>query len=226
MRVLLAEDDQMLGDGLSRGLEYLGYSVDWVRDGLEAESAIAASDFDAFLLDLGLPGQDGLVLLEKLRNAGNDIPVLVLTARDTLEDRITGLDRGADDYLVKPFDLKEVAARLRAIVRRRAGHANPLVEYGALCVDPEARTVTLDGARVNLSGHEFVVLEALLNQLGRVVPRAKLEEHLYGWDEGAESNVLEVCIHHLRRKLGKQLIQTVRGVGYIVPRKDDGGSQS
>jgi len=223
MRVLLAEDDQLLGEGLSTGLQKLGYTVDWVRDGVAAEQAMATEHLDALILDLGLPRQDGLEVLRKLRSSNNDLPVLVLTARDTVEDRITGLDHGADDYLIKPFDLMEVAARLRSITRRRAGRATAVVEHGGLIVDPAARTVVQDGESLALGNSEFAVLEALLNNCGRVLSREQLEESLYGWEEGVESNAMEVYIHHLRKKLGKELIQTVRGVGYTIPKFKKGG---
>jgi DNA-binding response OmpR family regulator len=218
MRILLAEDDPLLGEGLSSGLRQLGYTVDWVRDGIAAEQALTTADVDALVLDLGLSRQDGLTLLRKLRQSDRNLPVLVLTARDTVDDRIAGLDQGADDYVVKPFDLMEVAARLRAITRRREGRANPVIQYGELVVDPAARTVTLRGEPVNISGNEFSVLEALLNNAGRILSREQLEESLYGWDEGVESNAMEVYIHHLRKKLGKELIRTVRGVGYTIPK--------
>jgi DNA-binding response OmpR family regulator len=218
MRILLAEDDPLLGEGLSSGLRQLGYTVDWVQDGIAAEQALATEDVDALVLDLGLPRQDGLTLLRKLRQSDRNLPVLVLTARDTVDDRITGLDQGADDYVIKPFDLMEVAARLRAITRRREGRANPVIQYGELVVDPAARTVTLRGKPVTVSGNEFSVLEALLSNAGRILSREQLEETLYGWDEGVESNAMEVYIHHLRKKLGKELIRTVRGVGYTIPK--------
>lgn len=223
MRVLLAEDDQLLGEGISTGLQKLGYTVDWVRDGVAAEQAMATEHLDALILDLGLPRQDGLEVLRKLRSSNNDLPVLVLTARDTVEDRITGLDHGADDYLIKPFDLMEVAARLRSITRRRAGRAAAVVEHGGLIVDPAARTVVQDGESITLGSSEFAVLEALLNNCGRVLSREQLEESLYGWEEGVESNAMEVYIHHLRKKLGKELIHTVRGVGYTIPKFKKGG---
>jgi two-component system response regulator QseB len=218
MRILLAEDDPLLGEGLCTGLRRLGYTVDWVRDGIAAKHALATEGLDALVLDLGLPQQDGLTLLRNLRKSGRDLPVLVLTARDTVDDRISGLDQGADDYMIKPFDLMEVAARLRAITRRREGRSNPVIQYGELVVDPAARTVTLSGESVNTSGNEFSVLEALLSNAGRIVSREQLEEALYGWDEGVESNAMEVYIHHLRKKLGKDLIRTVRGIGYTIPK--------
>jgi DNA-binding response OmpR family regulator len=221
VRLLLVEDEQMLGDSLRQGLDHLGFKVDWVRDGLQAEQALETDQFDALLLDLGLPGQDGMVLLRKLRRRGDDIPVLVLTARDRLEDRVEGLDGGADDYLVKPFDLQEVAARVRAITRRRMGHAAPVLRHADLTLDPASHEVRYRGEVVDLTRYEYAVLETLLTQVGAVVPRSRLLEHLYGWDEGAESNVLEVCIHHLRKKLDHDLIRTVRGVGYSIRKAED-----
>jgi DNA-binding response OmpR family regulator len=218
MRVLLAEDDASLGDALSKGLRRLGFTVDWVRDGAEAQQALQTEELDALVLDLGLPRRDGLSVLQTLRATGADLPVLVLTARDTVEDRIGGLDLGADDYLTKPFDLREVAARLRAIIRRREGRSNPLMEHDGLVVDPAAQSVTLNGKPVTLRANEFAVLTVLLRKSGRIVTREQLEEALYGWDEGVESNATEVYIHHLRRKLGKELIHTVRGVGYTIPK--------
>ncbi len=219
MRVLLAEDDPLLGEGLSTGLQKLGHTVDWVRDGLAAEQALATEHLDALILDLGLPRQDGLQVLRKLRSSNNDLPVLVLTARDTVEDRITGLDQGADDYVIKPFDLMEVAARLRSITRRREGRASAVLQHGNLMVDPAARTVSRDGLDIPLGSNEYAVLEALLNHRGRILTREQLEEALYGWEEGVESNAMEVYIHHLRKKLGKDLIRTVRGVGYTIPKE-------
>lgn len=223
MRVLLAEDDPLLGEGLSSGLRELGYTVDWVRDGVAADLALGTENLDALVLDLGLPRRDGLAVLRKLRESNADLPVLVLTARDTVGDRITGLDLGADDYVVKPFDLLEVAARLRAITRRREGRTRSVIRHGDLIVDPAARTVTLRGAPVELRGNEFVVLEALLNHCGRVLSREQLEDALYGWDEGVESNAVEVYIHHIRKKLGKDLVRTMRGIGYTIPKLQSGG---
>jgi len=220
MRLLLVEDDPLLGDGICMGLEQSGFTVDWVRDGISAEHAITTDDFDLILLDLGLPRQDGLTLLKKLRKAGNELPVLVVTARDTVEDRISGLDCGADDYVIKPFDLDELAARVRAITRRRNGRATPILKYRNIMLNPAARTVTQDGIPIPCTSHELAILEALLTQTGRVLTRERLEDMVYGWDEGVESNTIEVHIHHLRKKLGKTLIQTVRGVGYIIQKSE------
>ena len=217
MRVLLVEDDELLGDGVSVGLQQAGYKVDWMRDGEQALRALEGDGFDLMVLDLGLPGIDGLEVLQQLRGQGNDLPVLVLTARDTVDDRINGLDSGADDYLVKPFDLNELAARLRAIQRRRDGRGAPQLRCGQVLMDQAARRVYLDGAVVPCTGREYAVLEALLSPCGRVLTRQRLEQLLYGWDDGVESNAIEVYIHHLRKKLGKELIRTVRGVGYMIP---------
>lgn len=218
MRVLLVEDDALLGDGIKAGLEQSGFTVDWLRDGVAAATALASDRFDALILDLGLPRLDGMAVLRGLRRADSDLPVLVLTARDTVADRVAGLDAGADDYLVKPFDLEELAARLRAIMRRRAGRAAPLIRHGDLALDPATRMIRLAGEPVELGTREFAILQALLENTGQVLSRERLEESLYGWNEGVESNAIEVFVHHLRRKLGRELIRTVRGVGYYIPR--------
>lgn len=222
MRILIVEDDPLLGEGLSRGLRHLGFAVEWVRDG-EAARAALADAFDAAVLDLGLPRVDGLSLLRALRARGKPIPVLVLTARDTLADKIEGLDAGADDYLVKPADLEEIAARLRALTRRAQGHTAPQLSAGEVALDPAARRVTRGGNVVEMSARELAILETLLRNAGRVVSRAQLETAIYGWSEGVESNALEVHIHHLRRKLGSGFIRTLRGLGYIVERADEQG---
>ena len=216
MRILLAEDDRYLGEGLTLGLKQLGHTVDWVLDGAAAEQALLSENLDALILDLGLPKRDGLHLLRKLRDDGLDLPVLVLTARDTVEDRIQGLDMGADDYVVKPFDLLEVNARLRAISRRREGRSAPVINFADMVLDPAARTLFKAGEEIKLGANEFAVLETLLTHQGRIMSRRSLEESLYGWEEGVESNAVEVYIHHLRKKLGKDLIKTVRGVGYTI----------
>ena len=218
MRILLAEDDRQLGEGLALGLKELGHTVDWVQDGASAQQALGSESLDALILDLGLPEVDGLQVLRHLRQQELDLPVLVLTARDTVESRVEGLDLGADDYVVKPFDLIEVDARLRAITRRREGRSAPLIEHGALTLNPASREVTLNGEAVSLSSYEYAVLETLVTHSGRILSRRFLEESLYGWEEGVESNALEVYIHHLRKKLGKELIRTVRGVGYSIAR--------
>jgi len=220
MRVLLAEDDDDLGSGITAGLQKLGFTVDWVKDGVAAELAGRdAENIDILLLDMGLPRMDGINVLNKLRSSGSQLPVLILTARDAIEDRITGLDNGADDYLVKPFDLHELAARIRAIIRRRSGRSTTGIEHGKLYVDAASRTVTLDNQVVPLSMQEFSILEYLLNNRGQVLGKQQIEANLYGWNEGVESNAVEVHIHHLRKKLGKELIRTFRGLGYSIAKQ-------
>jgi len=219
MRVLLAEDDPLLGDGLRTGLRQLGFLVDWVRDGMAAESELRAHPYAAAVLDLGLPLKDGMDLLASIRRAGITLPVLVLTARDALPDRIRGLDVGADDYVVKPVDMNELAARLRALVRRAHGQAQDCLTAQDVVLDPAARSVLQAGVPVPLSAREFDLLHTLLLNTGRVLSREQLEQHLYSWGQEVESNAVEVHVHHLRRKLGSALIQTVRGVGYVVTRE-------
>ena len=216
MRLLLVEDDPLLGDGIRVGLSQAGFVVDWVKDGLAAKLALEAGDYALLVLDLGLPRLSGTELLKWLRGAGNTTPVLILTARDTVGDRVRGLDAGADDYLVKPFDLDELAARIRALLRRAGGRTTPLIVHGALQVDPASRMVMLAGSAVELSPKEFAVLLDLLENAGRALSRERLEQSLYGWGEEVESNAVEVHIHHLRKKLGAELIRTIRGVGYLV----------
>lgn len=222
MRVLLIEDDELLGDALQAGLRDLGFAVDWVQDGSAGLTAMAADHFDAVVLDLGLPRLEGRQVLERRRRAGDRTPVLLLTARDALEDRIDGLDAGADDYVVKPVAIAELAARLRALVRRVSGIARGQLEAGALCVDPATRGVTWHGQAVELAPREFDILLALAFRPGRVVTREQLESTLYEWGRGVESNSIEVHVHHLRRKLAADLIRTVRGVGYML--RSDAGS--
>ena len=221
MRILLAEDDPMLGDGLRAGLRQLGFQVDWVRDGVAAERELASGDYAAAVLDLGLPLKDGLEVLRSLRARKNHTPVLVLTARDAVPDRIRGLDLGADDYVVKPVDLHELGARLRALVRRSHGQLQDILRCGAIVLDPSARQVVLNGEVVALSTREFDLQYALMLNAGRVMSREQLEQKLYSWGYEVESNAIEVHIHHLRRKLGADVIQTVRGVGYTVARTQD-----
>ena len=216
MRILLIEDDPVLGDGLSTGLSQAGFTVDWMKDGVQGEAALAAEEFACVVLDLGLPRLDGLTLLKRLRSTGNRVPVLVLTARDATADKIKGLDSGADDYLVKPLDMFELAARIRAVVRRAGGRATPLLEVGDLVLDPAAHRVTRGGQEVPLLAKEFAILHHLLEHAGQVVTRAQLEQALYGWQAEVDSNAVEVHIHHLRKKLGAELIRTLRGVGYLV----------
>lgn len=214
MRVLLVEDDPMIGDSLHKGLRMEGFTVDWVRDGSGAERALEVTDYALVLLDLGLPRKDGLSVLRGWRQRGSTVPVLILTARDAVPDRVKGLDSGADDYLVKPFDLTELLARMRALLRRQAGRARDLIEIGALRLDPVAHAVDYRGQPVQLSAKEFALLHALVEASSAVLSREQLEDRLYGWGEEVESNAVEVHVHNLRRKLSAQLIRTVRGVGY------------
>jgi two-component system response regulator QseB len=216
MRLLLVEDDAMIGQSVHKGLRRFGWSVDWVRDGRAAELALQSETYDGVLLDLGLPRKDGLEVLRAQRRKGNDVPILVITARDAIEDRVQGLDAGADDYLVKPFNMEELAARVRALVRRRAGRANPVIALGDLCLNPATREVTLAGKPLALSARELALLSALVDRPGAVLSRSQLEEKLYGWGEEVESNTVEVYIHMLRKKLGADFIKTIRGVGYMV----------
>ena len=219
MRLLLVEDDPMIGNSVQSGLKQDGYSVDWVRDGVAADLAMANGVYELLLLDLGLPHKSGLDLLTGLRKKGASLPVLVITARDSVADRVKGLDAGADDYLVKPFDLTELSARIRALMRRQAGRSSPVIEHGPLSLNPATHEVTLNGAPVTLSVREFALLHAFLEKPGVPLSRAQLEERLYGWDEEIESNVVEVYIHSLRRKLGAEWIRNVRGVGYLIPER-------
>ncbi len=216
MRILLIEDDDLLGDGLKTGLIQESYTVDWVQDGNLALSALKTQEYDLVILDLGLPGISGLDVLSHFRKAGNSTPVLILTARDHVEDRIKGLDTGADDYLVKPFDLEELFARLRALHRRRIGQTDTVLAHGDITLDPATHQITRAGKSVTLSVREFVVLQHLLENVGRVIPRARLEDKLYGWGKEIESNSVEVFVHHIRKKLGSKLINTIRGVGYVI----------
>lgn len=214
MRVLLVEDDPMIGESLRKGLRLEGFTVDWVQDGRGAELALETTDYALVLLDLGLPKKDGLSVLRGWRARDVATPVLILTARDAVPDRVAGLDSGADDYLVKPFDLSELLARMRALLRRQAGRARGWVEIGALRLDPVAHTVEYQGKPVALSAREFALLQALVDSPRAVLSREQLEERLYGWGEEVESNAIEVHVHNLRRKLSQQVIRTVRGVGY------------
>jgi len=216
MRVLLAEDDAMIGDGVRRGLAQDGFAVDWVRDGRTAELALAENVHDLLLLDLGLPRRDGLDVLQSMRRRGDKRPVLVLTARDAVSDRVAGLDAGADDYLTKPFELSELAARMRALLRRELGRAAPRMTLGALALDPATHTVTLDDTALALSAREFALLDALLARPGAILSRAQLEEKLYTWKDGVDSNAVEVHLSTLRRKLGPGWIRNVRGLGWML----------
>lgn len=216
MRILLVEDDELLGDGLHAGLTQAGYTVDWLKDGQTAIIGLSTNTFTLVILDIGLPRRSGLEVLRDMRRNGNSIPVLMLTARDGVDDRVQGLDAGADDYLVKPFDLSELLARLRALRRRYAGRAESRIMHGRLILDPVARSVTLNDQPVVVSRREFALLEALLENRGRVLSREQLEQSLYGWDGEVESNTIEVHIHHLRKKCGHDFIRTIRGVGYLI----------
>jgi two-component system response regulator QseB len=216
MRILLAEDDAMIGRSVCEGLRQDGFAVDWVRDGRAAELTLQDSVHDLLLLDLGLPRKQGFDVLTAMRRRGDARPVLIVTARDAVADRVAGLDAGADDYLVKPFELDELSARIRALLRRGAGRAAGIVAHGGLELDPAAREVRANGQPVALSAREFALLEALLARPGAILSRAQLEEKLYGWNESVESNAVEVHIHALRRKLGADTIRNVRGVGWMV----------
>jgi DNA-binding response OmpR family regulator len=218
MRVLVVEDDEMIAQGLQTALRQAGFAVDWTRDGKSASAALHAAVFDVVLLDLGLPYRDGIDVLRELRKRSDATPVIVLTARDEIQHRIAGLDAGADDYIVKPFDLDEVMARMRSVLRRAAGRGDSSIQHGELRLDTVSRTVDRGGVPVNLSAHEYAVLEALLQRPGAVLSRVQLEDRLYGWAEQIGSNAVEVYIHGLRRKLGGDAIRTLRGVGYFVPK--------
>lgn len=226
MRLLLVEDDLMLGEALQEALQPKGFAVDWLKDGESALRAVRQERFELMILDLGLPGMDGLEVLKQLRQRSSDIPVLVLTARDTVRDRVNGLDAGADDYLLKPFDLDELLARIRALVRRASGRANPEIVHGELRLDPGAQSLTFKGEPVALPRREYMVLKELLENAGRVLTREQLEQSLYGWMDDVDSNALEVHIHHLRKKLYPELIRTIRGVGYMVDKPVSAGRTS
>jgi len=216
MRFLLVEDDPMIGDTLRAALRMEGHAVDWVRDAAAAQSTLASERFDLVLLDLGLPQGSGLDVLRAARARGDATPVIVLTARDGPGDRVAGLDAGADDYLVKPFDLDELGARIRAVLRRQAGRVQPVLSHGGVTLDPATRQVTRDGQPVLLSAREYAVLELLLQRPGAVLSRAQIEDRLYGWGEEIESNAVSVYVHQLRKKLGADFIRSMRGVGYFL----------
>jgi two-component system response regulator QseB len=207
----------MIGQSVREGLHRQGFAVDWVKDGGAAEHALGAGTYDLCLLDLGLPRKEGLQVLKALRQRGSTLPVLIMTARDAITDRVQGLDAGADDYVVKPFELSELAARIRAVLRRREGRASPVIEHLGVTLDSTTHEVRRDGHDVQLSAREFSLLQALMEHPGRILSRAQLEERLYGWNEEVGSNVVEVHIHSLRRKLGAGFVLNVRGVGYRVP---------
>ncbi len=221
MRILLIEDDPLIGDGLKVGLTKSGFSVDWFTDGKTGLQALKTAPYDAVVLDLTLPKMDGLDILQRWRKDSEDVPVLILTARDTLDERISGLQRGADDYLCKPFALAEVVARLQALIRRRYGRTNPVIEYGAVSFDPNQRKVFLHGDEVTLTTREYKLLELFMLHQDRVLSRSAIEEKLYAWDDEVSSNALEVHIYNLRQKLGKQFIRTVHGVGYALGKQDE-----
>ncbi len=216
MRLLLVEDDEILGDGLAAGLTMEGYAVDWLTNGKLADEALKTNSYELVVLDLNLPDMDGISILRALRSRKNETPVLVLTAKDTIPDRILGLDSGADDFVIKPFDLNEVCARLRALARRNEGRSAPTIEHNGIVLDPASHHVTFHGEKVELSQKEFEILSFLMSNIGRVISRARLEESLYSWNSDVESNTVEVHIHHLRKKLDTRVIRTVRGVGYII----------
>ncbi|MDY0927664.1 quorum sensing response regulator transcription factor QseB [Enterobacter sp. CFBP8995] len=216
MRILLIEDDTLIGDGLKVGLTKLGFSVDWFVSGEAGFQALTAAPWDAVVLDLSLPERDGLDILRQWRQQGHDVPVLILTARDALDQRVQGLQLGADDYLCKPFALTEVAARLQALIRRRHGQLQPELKHGKVVMAPGSHSVQCDGEAVSLKSRELALLELFLRNPGRVLTRSQLEEKLYSWDEDVSSNAVEVHIHHLRKKLGSQFIRTVHGVGYTL----------
>lgn len=219
MRILIVEDDPLLGDGLRAGLRALGFAPDWLRAAAPARHALKSEEYAAVVLDLGLPGEDGVSLLASLRQSGDKVPVLILTARDAKDDKLAGFAAGADDYVVKPVDMEELAARLHALIRRAHGQAQARLACGSVELDPAARRVWRAGEAVDLSAREFAVLEKLMAGAGRVVSKAQLESAIYGWGEGVESNAVEVHIHHLRRKLGTDFIRTLRGIGYLVDAK-------
>ncbi len=216
MRVLLVEDDPMIGEAMQKGLKQAGFAVDWAQDGIRAEALLAEQVYHVVVLDLGLPGRDGLELLKSLRAAENQVPVIVVTARDGVDDRVGGLNLGADDYVVKPFDLDELIARVRALLRRHAGSGNPIMVCGDLTLDPMRKSVSYRGDAVDLSGKELAILEALMRRPGAVLSRKALEEAIYGSGDEIGSNAVEVHLHHLRKKLGADLIRNIRGVGYWV----------
>lgn len=219
MRLLLVEDDELLGDGLKTGLTQNGYTVDWFRDGVSAVQAVKSESFDIVVLDLGLPKMSGLEVLKEIRSGGFVVPVLILTAMDAIEERVKGLDSGADDYMTKPFDLVELCARLRALQRRSLNRAEALIIYGDIVLDPAAHTVTKQGEEISIPRREFALLQKLLENVGHVLSREQLTQSLYGWEEDVDSNALEVHIHNLRKKLGANFIRTIRGVGYMADKE-------
>lgn len=222
MHILLVEDDEMVGDGIRSGLEALGHTSDWVRSAGAADGALAVSRFDVVVLDLGLPDEDGVVLLRRWRKQGKSVPVLVLTARDAVPDRVAGLNAGADDYLPKPFDLAELVARLHSLQRRAGGRSSNVIRHGRIEFDPSKMEARLDGEPVALTRREMAVLEAFLQHPGHILTPDRLQDYVYGWSEGVESNAVAVHVHNLRRKLGDDLIETLRGLGYRLRSPGDG----
>ena len=220
MRVLLVEDDRMIGEAIESALQDATYAVDWARDGLAALGAIENQSYDIMLLDLGLPKKDGLQVLSSLRTRGNLIPVLIISARDAVEDRIKGLDAGADDYVLKPFEMTELLARMRAVLRRKAGVARPVMSNGLIFLDPTTREAVVGGGTIRLSAREFSVLHTLMIRPGAILSRSDLEDRVYGWNEEVESNAIEFLIHALRKKLGNSAIKNVRGVGWMVSKEN------
>jgi two-component system, OmpR family, response regulator QseB len=221
MRLLLVEDDEILGDGLVAGLKMEGYAVDWLTNGKLADEALRINSYELIVLDLNLPDMDGMDILRALRARKDETPVMVLTAKDTVPDRVLGLDSGADDFVIKPFDLDEVCARLRALARRNEGRSVPYIEHRGVILDPASHQITYHGEKVELSQKEFEILSFLMSNIGRVVSKARLEESLYSWNSDIESNTVEVHIHYLRKKLDSSLIRTVRSAGYIIDSDDD-----
>jgi len=221
MRILLVEDDELLGDGLRAGLAQYGYTVDWLKDGFTADQALRTENFDVVVLDIGLPKLLGIQVLQNLRSRGQATPVIILTAKESIEDRVKGLDSGADDYLTKPFDLDELKARIRALQRRSTTRADPLLTHDGITLDPAAHTVTFQENIINVSRREFALLQKLLENAGRVLSREHLAQTLYGWGEDVDSNALEVHIHNLRKKFGSDFIHTIRGIGYMIDKSKD-----
>jgi len=216
MRILLVEDDPMIGEAVSTALKDAAYAVDWVKDGTTASHTLDLENHQAVLMDLGLPGKDGLEVLRRLRQSGSSLPVIIITARDEVASRIQGLDLGADDYVVKPFDMQELLARIRAVIRRQGGQASPLLSNGIVSLDPATRQAIVGETQVLLSGREFALLLALLLRPGTILSRSELEERLYGWNEEIESNAVDFLIHGVRKKLGSGIIKNVRGAGWMV----------
>jgi len=216
MRLLLIEDDEILGDGIVVGLKEFSYITDWLRDGRHMESAVASTEYDAIILDLNLSGDSGLTLLGKLRNMGKTLPVLILTAMDTLDDKVKGLDQGADDYMIKPFDLDELAARLRALIRRDHGRAIPLLQHNDLVMNLAEHRVVKGSTIIDLSAREFSLLQLLMENSGKALSKRKIEDNIYAWGDEIESNSIEVHIHNIRKKIGPDFIKTIRGVGYLI----------